>query len=198
MIGTVGTPLVIFVAMPGTDMGPHATWRNAAEIKQYLYEPVADQVEAALERKVDLRIEKDKIGQGVIHRSMFNEALQAPVYIVDLTGANANVYLELGVRWALRDRVTVLVCQNEEHDIKFNVSPSRVIRYGPEPPELKLAYEKIVRAILKGLAGESDGAADSLVRQYLDKKELYLGIDGTNSRADGSTCTRRSTVEIFP
>lgn len=59
---------------------------------------------------------------------MFNEALQAPVYIVDLTGANANVYLELGVRWALRDRVTVLVCQNEERDIKFNVSPSRVIR----------------------------------------------------------------------
>jgi len=122
-----------------------------------------------LGRKVDLRIEKDKIGQGVIHRSMFNEALRADVYIVDLTGANPNVYLELGVRWTLRDHVTVLVCQNEEHDIKFNVSSSRFIPYGPKPPELELACEKIVRAILDGLgngsdnADGSDNATDSLV-----------------------------------
>lgn len=185
IISTVGTPLVIFVAMPGTDLGPHATWRNTAEIKQYLYEPVANQVEAALGREVDLRIEKDKIGQGVIHRSMFNEALRAPVYIADLTGANANVYLELGVRWALRDRVTVLVCQNEEHDIKFNVSPSRAIRYGPTPSELESAREKIVRAILEGLAGGSDGVADSLVRQHLDVKELHSGISGIHPEPTG-------------
>ncbi len=172
-------------------MGLHATWRNAAEIKQYLYEPVADRVKSALRREVGLRIEKDKIGQGVIHRSMFNEALRADVYIVDLTGANPNVYLELGVRWTLRDRVTVLVCQNEEHDIKFNVAPSRFINYGPEPPELELARETIVNTILKGIkdgsgdAAGSDSATDSLVREYLDKKELQLGGVGIHPEPPG-------------
>ncbi len=112
MIDSVKPPLVIFVAMPVSDMGLHATWIDTAAIKHHLYDPVAEQVAAALGAEVDLRIEKDKISQGAIHRSMFNEALQAPVYIADLTGANANVYLELGVRWALRDHVTVLVCQN--------------------------------------------------------------------------------------
>lgn len=197
MIGTVSPPLVIFVAMPGTDMGPHATWRNTAEIKQHLYEPVADQVKATLGREVDLRIEKDKIGQGVIHRSMFNEALRADVYIVDLTGANPNVYLELGVRWTLRDHVTVLVCQNEEHDIKFNVSSSRFIHYGPEPPELKLASEKIVRAILKGLADGSDGATDSLVRQYLDKIELHLGDARIHPEPTGRHTPRGRLLRYF-
>jgi hypothetical protein len=32
---------------------------------------------------------------------MFREAVDADVYIADLSGANANVYLEPGVRWAL-------------------------------------------------------------------------------------------------
>lgn len=50
----------------------------------------------------------DEYRPGNIHQSMFEEALRAPVYIADLTGLNANVYLELGVRWAVRDNVTVL------------------------------------------------------------------------------------------
>lgn len=29
MLSAVVPPLVIFVAMPGTDMGPYETWRNA-------------------------------------------------------------------------------------------------------------------------------------------------------------------------
>jgi hypothetical protein len=189
--------MVIFVAMPGTDMGLHATRHNTAEIKQYLYEPVADQVKAALGREVKLRIEKDKIGQGVIHRSMFNEAWQAPVYIVDLTGANPNVYLELGVRWTLRDRVTMLVCQDEKHDIKFNVAPSRYIPYGPESRELKSACEAIVRAILEGLAAVSDGTTDSLVGEYLDKNEINLENVGIHPEPTGRHAPRGRLSRYF-
>jgi tetratricopeptide (TPR) repeat protein len=164
MIDLMESPLVIFVAMPGSNMGPHAAWKDIPEIKVHLYDPIARQLEAELDVKVDLHIEKDKISQGMIHRSMFNEALQAPVYVADLTGANANVYLELGVRWALRDHVTVLVCQNVAHDVKFNAAANRVIPYGRGPSELEAARRDIVRAIVHGMTSNQ---VDSPVRENL-------------------------------
>jgi hypothetical protein len=113
--------LRVFVAMPGTTMGEKATWGNIGEIKESLLEPVAKLLEQRLNRKVTLVIEKEKTATGTIHRSMFAEAMDADIYIADLTGANPNVYLELGVRWALRDGVTIPVCQDLS-EVKFNVS----------------------------------------------------------------------------
>ncbi|MFD0741973.1 tetratricopeptide repeat protein [Phytohabitans flavus] len=156
------SPLVLFIAMPGSTMGAQATWTDIEEIKHHLYIPVAGELGEQLGIAVDLRIEKDKTSQGMIHQSMFNEALLAPVYIADLSGANANVYLELGARWALRDNVTVLTCQDLAHDIKFNVSANRVIRYGRGPSEIELARQQIVAAIVEGLRGKH---IDSPVRQ---------------------------------
>jgi tetratricopeptide (TPR) repeat protein len=158
----VDSPVVLFVAMPGSSMGDHATWIDIEEIKRHLYIPVVRELTERLGVEVELRIEKDKTSQGAIHQSMFNEALRAPIYIADLSGANSNVYLELGVRWALRDNVTVLVCQDLAHDIKFNVAANRVIRYGRGPSEIELARQQIVAAILDGLRR---GHIDSPVRQ---------------------------------
>ena len=46
---------------------------------------------------------------GSIHERMIQFIADADVAIVDLTAANPNVFYELGVRHALRDRVTVLI-----------------------------------------------------------------------------------------
>ncbi len=154
----------IFVAMPGTTMGPGATWPDVQQIKRRLLEPVAERVGTALARPHELVIEKDKISVGVIHRSMFREALDADVYIADLTGANPNVYLELGVRWALRDRVTIPICQDLT-EVRFNVSANRVIMYGPMPDDLDAAVQLIADAAVEGLSGK---AVDSPVRDGLD------------------------------
>lgn len=164
IIEPMESPLIVFIAMPGSDMGPNAAWQNIAEIKLHLYEPIARQLEDELGVKVDIHIEKDKVGPGGIHRSMFKEALEAPVYVADLTSANANVYLELGVRWSLRDHVTVLVCQDVAHDVKFNVAPNRVIPYGRGPSELEAARRDIVRAIAHGVKSKQ---VDSPVREDL-------------------------------
>jgi len=142
------TPLRVFVAMPGTDMGANATYKNPEAIKANLLQPVVDRLKARLGREVTLTIEKDKRAPGPIHPSMFAEARDADVYIADLTGRNANVYLELGVRWALRDRVTVLIAQSVT-DLPFNVSGNRAIPYNPET--LIKATEDIVEAIVDGL-----------------------------------------------
>jgi hypothetical protein len=96
---------------------------------------------------------------------MFREAVDADVYIADLSGANANVYLELGVRWALKDNVTILISQNIDDDLKFNVSGNRVIPYGPMPNELDRAISQIVASALSGL--QDPLKIDSPVRNSL-------------------------------
>jgi tetratricopeptide (TPR) repeat protein len=153
-------PLRIFVAMPGTDMGPQATYKNPESVKQNLLKPVVDKLKVKLGREVILAIEKDKRQVGVIHESMFSEARDADVYIADLTGANPNVYLELGVRWAVCDRITVPISQSVE-DLKFNVSPNRVIIYHPDI--LIQAIDDIVEAIEQGL---KNNKCDSPVRLH--------------------------------
>jgi hypothetical protein len=155
----------IFVALPGTTMGERAAWRDLSEIKEYLLEPVSAEISRRLGIRTQLIIEKEKTSSGRVHRSMFNEAVAADIYIADLTGSNPNVYLELGVRWALRDAVTILICQDVE-EIRFNVSANRVILYGPMPSQVNMAIDRISSAAVEGFTGE---AVDSPVRDSLDR-----------------------------
>nr|WP_221373872.1 tetratricopeptide repeat protein [Actinoplanes polyasparticus] len=158
-------PIRIFVAMPGSDMGPKAKWTHIDSIKAELLEPVRARLAADTGREVELYIEKDKFQIGPIHKSMFTEALVADVYIADLTGANPNVYLELGVRWALRDAVTIPIAQ-DPRDVLFNAQPNRMVIYGQNIDEKGAAIEKIVKAALLGLT--SKGVVDNPVRESLD------------------------------
>lgn len=153
----------VFVAMPGSTMGERARWSNIEEIKRQLLQPVVNRIADEMDCPAELVIEKDKIGSDPIHPSMFGEAVSADVYIADLTGANANVYLELGVRWALRDRTTVLIAQDV--NVKFNVSGNRVIPYGPMPDELDVAISQIAASALKGI--RDPDWTDSPVRRGL-------------------------------
>lgn len=152
------SPLRIFVAMPGTDMGPNAIYKNPESVKDNLLKPIVEKLKTKLGREVVLVIEKDKRIVGNIPESMFNEAQDAEVYIADLTGANPNVYLELGVRWALRDSVTIPIAQSVL-DLKFNVFANRVILYYPDI--LIKAIDDVVGAIENGL---HTNRCDSLVR----------------------------------
>ncbi|MBW8482054.1 tetratricopeptide repeat protein [Actinomadura parmotrematis] len=158
----------IFVAMPGTSMGDGAAWPDVPSIRRRLLAPVAARLEELLGRPAELVLEKEKTVPGLVHRSMFPEALNADVYIADLTGANPNVYLELGVRWAMRDGVTVLICQDLD-DVRYNAVINRVIEYGPMPDMLDEAIQRIAAAAAAGLREPS--RVDSPVR---DGAQLVL------------------------
>ena len=151
--------------MPGSDMGGRARWSDIEEIKNRLLEPVAERLREKIGRPTEIIIEKEKSTAGPIHPSMFGEAVDSEVYIADLSGANANVYLELGVRWALRDGVTVLISQDINDDVKFNVSGNRVILYGPMPNELDRAIDQIVTSAFVGLQNPAE--IDSPVRRSI-------------------------------
>jgi 8-oxo-dGTP pyrophosphatase MutT (NUDIX family) len=155
-------PLRIFVAMPATNMGSGASYKSPESVKRNLLIPMKKELEKRTGYKVDLVIEKEKAQAGVIHTSMFGEALRADVFIADLTGGNPNVYLELGVRWALRDHITIPIVQNIG-DLRFNVITNRAIAYSPDI--ILDAIEQIVTAIVDGLKQRN---CDSPVRLGAD------------------------------
>ena len=156
--------LRVFVAMPGSNMGDNAAWQDPGQIKRRLYEKVGEALEKELGRTVELVVEKDKYRSGSIYSSMYSEAWTADVYLVDLTGANANVYLELGVRWAMSDGVTVLLAQDPSK-LPFNVVAARAQPYSSDPDFLENSIGRIVRSVIEGLAEKARGETDSPVRE---------------------------------
>ncbi|HEU5378927.1 MAG TPA: tetratricopeptide repeat protein [Ktedonobacteraceae bacterium] len=161
--------LIMFVAMPGTSMGSNAHWQEPASIIEHFYTVIGSELTKRLQCEVKVIVEKEREQSGVIYRSMFSAALDADIYIADITGDNPNVYLELGVRWALKDKVTVVVRQEEGH-ARFNVAANRIFRYDKEPDVLKKAIASIVRAVESGLINNE---VDSPVRQNILDIPLY-------------------------
>lgn len=72
---------------------------------------------------------------GNIREDMFRELIEADVVIADVSVENANVYYELGIRHALRGRVTVMIrAKSVDTRVPFDLATDRQIRYPyPEP-----------------------------------------------------------------
>jgi len=64
---------------------------------------------------------------GDILERIKNRIQTAALVIAELTGANANVYLEVGYAWGLNRPVLLLIRQGEE--LKFDVKGQRCIIY---------------------------------------------------------------------
>ena len=74
-----------------------------------------------------LRADEELAG-GVIHKPMYERLLLCDFAVADLTGANANVFYELGMRHAARPCTTVLVSA-EAGRLPFDVGPLRTLPY---------------------------------------------------------------------
>ena len=75
------------------------------------------------------------VEQGNIRTDMFRELLAADLVIADVSIHNANVFYELGIRHALRDRSTVLIKANNHTDPGiFDLSTDRYMSYDLDYP----------------------------------------------------------------
>jgi hypothetical protein len=89
-----------------------------------------------------IRADEEKVG-GTIHKPMFERLMLCPYAVADITGANPNVYYELGIRHALRPRATVILFA-EGTTLPFDIAPLRGIPYSvgeggaPNHPEICL------------------------------------------------------------
>ncbi len=174
--------LRIFVAMPFSDgkLGANAKWKNSQEIETEFYDKVGSELSVRLGKEVEVVTERKKDLSRPITTSMFKEAMYADIYIADLTGENANVFLELGVRWGLRDNITILTAQDVSQ-LPFNVRTSSVIQYEAMPIALKQAVEDVIKQILAGIKDASH--CDSPVRLSMDVIQM--------TRADKESLEKR-------
>jgi hypothetical protein len=68
---------------------------------------------------------------GVIHPEIWQKIKQADVLVVDVSGQNGNVMLELGVAaaWHNKEQVIILREENPEEKHLFDINPARHIEY---------------------------------------------------------------------
>ena len=74
-----------------------------------------------------IRADEEKIG-GTIHKPMFERLMLCHYPVADITGANPNVFYELGIRHAMRPRSTVIVFA-EGTVLPFDIALVRGIAY---------------------------------------------------------------------
>jgi hypoxanthine phosphoribosyltransferase len=120
-------------------------------------------------QQVNLVREVDRNQSGSITANIVKALAEADVVVVDITGRNANVFLELGIRYALRSKVTVLMAQ-EGTQIPFDVQGYRYIEYNKYRPEV--ARQRLADFICLGLS--SSVASDSVVFDVLPSMSVTI------------------------
>lgn len=127
---------------------------------------------------------------GNITHDIIQDLANSDMVIADLTGANPNVFFELGVRHAFRKSGTVHII-DQEHDIPFDIRQYRAIEYTTDLADIPQTIEKIVDAIqrresqperpdnpvhdaIKDLPMDIRSTGDSALRNQLEKTQNSL------------------------
>jgi hypothetical protein len=152
-----------FVLMPfgrKTDAAGRVT--NFDSVYQKLIAPAVEA--AGLE---PLRADEEKIG-GTIHKPMFERLMLCHYAVADITGANPNVFYELGIRHALRPASTVVLFV-EGMVIPFDIALVRGIAYrtdgAGEPVDLQAPMQAITQHLR---AARENPDSDSPIFQLVD------------------------------
>ena len=92
---------------------------------------------------------------GNIRTDMFEQLMRADLVIADISIHNANVYYELGIRHALRDRATILIRARGD-DIPFDLRTDRYLEYDKTNPAAAAAgLAECVRQTLASARADS-------------------------------------------
>ncbi len=152
-----------FVLMPfgrKTDAAGRVT--NFNSVYQKLIAPAVEQ--AGLE---PIRADEEKIG-GTIHKPMFERLMLCHYAVADITGANPNVFYELGIRHALRPSSTVVLFVAGTV-IPFDIALVRGISYRTDGAGEPVDPQGPMQAITEHLrAARENPHSDSPIFQLLD------------------------------
>ena len=156
------TPLC-FVLMPfgrKTDAAGRVT--NFDSVYDKIIAPAVEQ--AGLE---PIRADEEKIG-GTIHKPMFERLMLCHYAVADITGANPNVFYELGIRHALRPRSTVIIFR--EGTVRpFDLALVRGISYKTDSSGEPIGIQASLDAFADQLhAARGDPRDDSPIFQLVE------------------------------
>jgi tetratricopeptide (TPR) repeat protein len=114
-----------------------------------------------------VRADEEKIG-GTIHKPMFERLMLCHYAVADITGANPNVFYELGIRHALRPRSTVILFR-EGTVLPFDIVLVRGIAYKTDGAGQPIETEVPIKAMATQLAeARGNPHDDSPVYQLVD------------------------------
>lgn len=100
---------------------------------------------------------------GSITRNIILNLASAEMAIADLTGGNANVFYELGIRHVLTKSRTVLIC-HKDYPIPFDTSAYQVIPYTDDVFSSHEVHKKIVEAIR--MREQAEAVPDNSVHDF--------------------------------
>ena len=146
----VGEGLTCFIVGPIGDRldaaGTPARLRyeNATQIWENVFEPACEHFGLT-------PVRADKIAEsGEIPEQIFTYLRDADVVIADLTGGNANVMYELGLRHT-RDKITIQI--GEHQQLPFDVNTIRTVKFKRTEAGLIDARDSLVEALRVALGG---------------------------------------------
>lgn len=113
-----------------------------------------------------LRADEELQG-GIIHKLMFERLILCPFAIAEITGANANVFYELGVRHLARPHSTVLM-HAQGTRLPFDVGLDRSLPYGFTKAGKPATAAKVRAALTERLEAAKRSVPDSPIYQLLD------------------------------
>jgi hypothetical protein len=148
-----------FVIMP---FGGGNEYEGGAEESLYVYsEIIVPAVENVIggdkQHVVTIERELGRFLPGSIPADIIKNLAEADLVIADITGRNANVYLELGIRYSLRRKGTILLLKDGTGSPPFNVSHYRVVNYSYLPWKKldgRLGLENALKEVMVDRPGE--------------------------------------------
>jgi len=134
-------------------------------------------------------VRSDSLGRaGEINEQIFRRLRDDDVVIADLTGANANVMYELGLRHT-REKLTVQI--GEFGRLPFDINMIRTIQFSRSPVGLINARDELIQVIEAGLAGEYDAVTATRVwavagpEASVTETDQDVGEDAPDADAQG-------------
>jgi tetratricopeptide (TPR) repeat protein len=132
-----------------------------------------------------VRADEERIG-GTIHKPMFERLMLCHYAVADITGANPNVFYELGIRHALRPRSTVILFR-EGTVLPFDIVLVRGISYKTDGSGEPIEAEPTIAGVAAQLReARSNPHDDSPIFQLIDDLPRWE-IDHTKTDVFRST-----------
>jgi hypothetical protein len=134
---------------------------------------------------------------GEITEQIFRRLRDDDVVIADLTGANANVMYELGLRHT-QNKLTVQI--GEYSRLPFDVNTIRTVQFSRSPYGLVTARDELIQVLQAGLGGDFDPVSATRVwtesSEINTPDEVYVADDTVAQ--DNSEAARATEPESQP
>jgi hypothetical protein len=133
-------------------------------------------------------IRADRIGEGgQVNLQVIEHVCRAATAVADLTGANLNVYYEVGMRHTTRLPLVLIADESERDKLPFDILVQRTIFFSNDMNGVASCKASVIEQLHAGLSGTVDSPLDAAIniRQFQQGDavertlaELVTSVDG--------------------